>query len=148
MTTIATVMTTNVRTVDMDATLRQVQEIFNKEGFHHLVVTEAGKAVGVISDRDVLKNLSPFIGKMDERKRDLACLNKKAHQVMQRRLISVEPSTPTGDAVETMLQSRVSCLPVLDDANRCVGIVSWRDLLPWAIDRVPGCKGQSESNAA
>ena len=36
----------------MDATLGDVQQVFEAAAFHHLVVTENGEAVGVLSDRD------------------------------------------------------------------------------------------------
>ena len=72
-------MTKKVVTVEMDDSLRLVKEIFDNVSFHHLLVVDGGKLYGVISDRDLLKNLSPNIGTVAETSRDLAALNKKAH---------------------------------------------------------------------
>ncbi len=124
------VMSTHVVSVTMDTWLRDIGEIFDDFCFHHVVVNdEKGKAVGIISDRDLLKTVSPFIGKMAERPQDVSTLRKRAHQVMTRVIVSVPPGTDIRKASFEMLLNRISCLPVVDDEGRCVGIVSWRDLL-------------------
>lgn len=124
------IMTRHLVTVSQDDFLKLVRELFDAHHFHHLLVIEGGKLVGVISDRDLLKNLSPFVGhSFSERSQDLATLNKRVHQVMTRHLVTVEPATPAKEAIHLMLQHGVSCLPVVDAHMKPVGIVSWRDLL-------------------
>ena len=131
-TTLQDIMTTHVVTVSMDSTMQQVQSVFQQFRFHHVVVVEAGKAVGVLSDRDLLKTVSPFIGKLSEQSRDTNSLKKRAHQVMTRSLICAKPTMLASEAARMLLQHNVSCLPVIDDAGKCIGIVTWRDLLRWA----------------
>lgn len=121
-------MTSHVITISMDATLAEVQDVFEAAAFHHLVVTENGKAVGVLSDRDLLENLSPFVGKMSEQTRDIARLRRKVHQVMSRHLRTVTPDTPLAQAGETMIRDRIGCLPVVGDGGRVVGILTVRDI--------------------
>lgn len=132
------IMTRDVVTVGMDDSLKWVRAIFEEQRFHHLVVTEDGKVVGVLSDRDLLKNISPFIGKMAERPQDLHSLERRVHQIMTRKLISVPPGTDICDASVLLCEHRVGCLPVIDDQQRCVGIVSVRDLLRAMADHA-GC---------
>ena len=48
--------------VEPDDRVIRVRELFNEYRFHHLLVIDDRRLVGVISDRDLLKNLSPFIG--------------------------------------------------------------------------------------
>lgn len=128
---LADVMTTTVVTVSMDDNLRQIRQIFDRYRFHHVVVVENDKAVGIISDRDVLKHLSPFIGKLSERAQDVDCLNRRAHQIMTRRLTYASPDTPIADALTLMIQNDISCLPVVDGTGKCIGIVTSRDMLRW-----------------
>ena len=47
------IMSKTVVTVEMDDMLRTVKEIFDHMKFHHLLVVEAGKLFGVVSDRDL-----------------------------------------------------------------------------------------------
>jgi len=137
-TTVASIMTRHVITVSMDDALRKVRDVFESCRFHHLVVTEKGRVVGILSDRDLLKNISPFVGKISERTQDLHTLDKRVHQIMTRRLVWCSDQTTLGEAGRLMLDHGVSCLPVLDHAGHCVGIVTMRDMLAWAMVRCIG----------
>ena len=66
-----------VITVEMDDSLHIVKELFDNTGFHHLLVVDSGKLLGVISDRDLLKSLNPKIGTAAETEKDLSALIKK-----------------------------------------------------------------------
>ncbi len=113
----------------MDTPLRRIRDLFEQHRFHHLLVTEKGKLVGVISDRDVFKALSPFIGTLSEHARDTQLLNRRAHQIMSRALIKAEPQMHVLDACKVFIDKRVSCLPVVDENDHVRGIVTWRDIL-------------------
>lgn len=134
--TLETIMTRHVVTVRMDTELREIRELFDRYKFHHLLVSDHCKIVGIISDRDLLRNISPFIGKASERTIDSASLRIKAHQIMTRSLISAHPGMRAGDAALLMMNNRVSCLPVLDPNGAYLGIVTMRDLLRWALHHV------------
>jgi acetoin utilization protein AcuB len=134
--TLDTIMTKHVISVSMDDTLRTIRDTFDRYKFHHVVVLEKCRLVGVITDRDLLMNLSPFVGKPSERTMDAASLNRHAHQIMERRVITARAETPVGDAALMMLNNHVSCLPVVDEAGAVVGIVTWRDLLRWTLEHL------------
>jgi acetoin utilization protein AcuB len=123
------IMNKSVVTVEMDDSLKRVKEIFDNLRFHHLLVVETGELVGVISDRDLLKALSPNIGTAAETFRDSATLKKKVHQVMTRKLVTLEPKAGIDDAIEIFNKYNISCIPVVDEEHKPVGIISWRDIL-------------------
>jgi acetoin utilization protein AcuB len=122
-------MTPRVVTVELDDPLEAVKKIFDSVKFHHLLVVEAGKLCGVISDRDLLRALSPYIGTRAETARDTATLHKRVHQIMTRKPVTLPAEATLGDAVKVFLENRVSCIPVVDATFKPIGIVSWRDLL-------------------
>lgn len=118
-------------------TMDEVRVIFEERKFHHLmVVGQDGRCVGVLSDRDLLSTVSPFVGKMAERAADVASLQRRAHQVMSRKLIAARPRTALGAAARVMLDYHISCMPVVDADCRCVGIITIRDVVRWAIGRM------------
>jgi len=123
------IMTSRIVTVEMEDTLSTVKEIFDNLKFHHLLVIDSGKLIGVVSDRDLLKSISPFIGTMSETDRDEATLNKKVYHVMTRKPVTLRPHDPIGDAVELFNKQRISCVPIVDEEFRPVGILTWRDIL-------------------
>jgi acetoin utilization protein AcuB len=123
------IMSTDPVTVGMDDDLHRVKDLFDLYRFHHLLVLLGERLVGVISDRDLLRATSPFIGRASERPQDVATLNRRVHQIMTRKLVVVAPEVPVDEAARLMLDKRVSCLPVVDDEDRLLGIVTWRDQL-------------------
>lgn len=123
------IMSTSPVTVAMDDPLSRIKDIFDRHGFHHVLVVEGGRLVGVISDRDLLKALSPHLGTASETTRDLASLNRRAHQIMSRELVTLSADAGLQEAIATFNQHRISCIPIVDAAHHPVGIVSWRDIL-------------------
>ena len=132
------IMTAQIVTVEMDDRLEVVKEIFDTKHFHHLlVIDEHKKLSGVLSDRDLLRALSPYVGSAAETARDLATLNKRVHQIMTRHPFTLRPHSGIAEAVNLLLKNRISCVPIVDDDFKPVGIVSWRDLLR-ALAPAPG----------
>ncbi len=148
--TVEAVMTRVIITINMDDPLHQVQRIFQHEGFHHLLVINEGELVGVISDRDLLSALSPYVNTPSEKRRDERTLHRRAHHIMSRRLITVTRATPIAHAAALLLKHGIGCLPVVSSsvpvrtyagshlrlvtAGRTVeGIVTWRDIMAYYL---------------
>jgi acetoin utilization protein AcuB len=127
--TVELIMTKKVFKVRMDDTIGTIREILDNANFHHLLVVEGNKLVGVISDRDVLKAVSPFIGTLSEHNHDLVTLNKKAHQIMNHKPITVFKDVSLHVAATIMLDNNISCLPVVSLEGEVEGIVTWKDIL-------------------
>ncbi|MFQ2039424.1 CBS domain-containing protein [Aeromonas sp. s11] len=127
------IMTTRVATVSMDDRLRVIKDIFEQAHFRHLLVLEEEELVGVISDRDLFRAISPYLDSEAEMSRDTETLNKRAHQIMSRQLVTIAPHLTVRDGVKLMLEKGVSCLPVLEN-GALVGIISWKDFLKAALE--------------
>jgi len=130
------IMQKRVVTVDMDCSLWEVKMIFDNTRFHHLLVIEKDRLVGVISDRDYLKAASPNLGTAAETTKDTATLNKRAHQIMSRKLHTLDEDATVLDAILLFNQKPVSCIPVVDDERHIKGILSWRDIMKVMYDKM------------
>jgi len=53
----------------------------------------------------------------------------KTSDIMQRQLITATPAMAIGDAIHLMIANRIGGLPVIDEGNAVVGILSETDLL-------------------
>jgi acetoin utilization protein AcuB len=126
-------MTRRVVTVEMDDSLQIISEIFENVKFHHILVVENQKLVGVISDRDFIKALSPFLDTPSEVKRDITTLDKRAHQIMNRTPITVDAETSIEKASNLLLENNISCLPVISPQGSVEGIVTWKDILKFHL---------------
>jgi acetoin utilization protein AcuB len=129
MVTVEKIMSPHVLSIDMDVTLKEVHEIFEHVRFHHILVLDNERLAGIISDRDLLKAVSPYAGTQSERPRDAATLRKRAHQIMTRKPISIGVDSSVLEAVRSFINHKVSCLPVLNEDGSVAGILTWRDIL-------------------
>lgn len=125
---VQTIMTRKVITISLDDNLKKIQDIFELHNFHHLLVVEE-ELVGVISDRDLLRELSPFIGTASETVRDTETLNKKVHQIMTRKPVTVTKETTIQDATKLLIKKNVSCLPIVSLDGKIEGILTLKDFL-------------------
>lgn len=132
---VSQIMSTHLVTVELDDKLSTVKEIFDNARFHHLLVIDEGKLVGVVSDRDLFKAISPNIGTVRTTAQDLATLNKRVHQIVTRKPITLSPNASAAEAVAVFLDHNISCIPIVDDNNVAVGILSWRDIFKMILHR-------------
>lgn len=131
---ISTFMSTRLVTVEMDDPLYTLKEIFDNTRFHHLLVVDTGKLVGVISDRDLLKSVSHKIYSPSATRTDLETLDKKSHQIMTREVICLPPDATIREAIAIFNLHQISCIPVVHQDGSPLGIVSWRDILRTLCD--------------
>ncbi|MBM9500006.1 CBS domain-containing protein [Leptospira sp. 201903071] len=127
-------MTTRIITVNLDDPVSRIGKIFDNLEFHHLlVIDDQKKLIGVISDRDYLKTISPFIGTRMERVQDNLTQKKTASQLMSSFLITASIDQTVKYAIELMIRYKISCLPVMDDRGEIAGIVTSKDILKEAL---------------
>jgi len=137
--TVEQIMTTRVITIGMDDTIETAKSLFERFHFHHLlVIGEENMLVGVVSDRDLLKSLSPFISTLIERPEDLRTLRKRVHQIMSYRPITGFRDQTIREAAALMLENGISCLPIVRADRTVEGIVTWKDILKWLIKQLDG----------
>lgn len=117
------VMMWPVATVDGGATMTEVAEALAADEVGALCVTEDGRLVGIISERDVVDHVAAG-AELD---------HLTAAEVMTNELVSVAPDEPVLVAARRMQEAQVRHLPVLDD-GRIAGIVSMRDLFAVLVD--------------
>ncbi len=123
------IMTVGVVTVELDDKLSVVKEIFDHRKFHHLLAMEDGELIGIVSDRDLFKALSPNIGTSTESYKDTATLNKRVHQIMSHHPIVLREDATVDEAIDLFNSHDISCIPIVNERNSPIGIVSWRDIL-------------------
>lgn len=123
------IMSTKVITLALDDDLGKAKEVFEKRNIHHIVINDGEKIAGVVTDRDLFKHLSPNIGTKKETPKDTSLLQKKLHLIMSRNLVTAQASISINQAVLLFYDNHISCLPIVDDFGRPIGIITWRDII-------------------
>ena len=126
---VSEIMATEVMTASTDDTLGEIREIFKSNHIHHLPVVQDNKLVGIVSDRDILKDLSSDVDMVGADNHALDTLKKTADQIMTHRVITVSLEDTIEEASTTMLEKNISCLPILERSGVVVGVVTKSDIL-------------------
>jgi CBS domain-containing protein len=112
------VMTMDVITIDENATVKEAAEIMDKNEISCLIAARKGKAIGIITERDLLKRI------IVESKNPV---KTKVVEVMSIPLEVVAPGTDLEKALRLMFRKKIKKLPVMDK-DRIVGLVSLTDI--------------------
>jgi CBS domain-containing protein len=132
------VMTKKVTTVTADTTISSLLETLKTTKFSGFPVVDAGgKAVGLISQNDVLRALAA--GTSQDRKAGTrllegaggnpsAVLSKTVQDLMSPRIVSCAPGDPLSKVCKTMADARVHRVVVLDK-GKVAGLVSATDVV-------------------
>ena len=133
------IMTDKVIKAHADMPAHQLLQIIEKHGFHHIpIVDDDDHLLGIVSDRDVSKHVSPFIGTENEREVDRESLNITAASIMSSGPITISENSRVKTASILLLEHKFSCLPVMDDDNDCmVGIITLKDILNYYVYTQP-----------
>ena len=128
---IAKFMTAPARTVTAATLLTEARELMTAGNFRHLpVVDEAGRLVGILTDRD-LRSAFPA-GGMDEKEKSeylKRYIRVTVLAIMTEAVAFLPVEATLDDALLLFDRTRVGALPVVDHQRKVVGILSVRDLL-------------------
>ncbi len=131
---IANIMSSKLITVSPTTTVEVMQTLLDANPIHHLLVVDDGKLVGVVSDRDILKVISPYLKTQLETNKDLFTLTRTAKQLMAQNLVTISPKASIRAAARCLVENKVSLLPVVNDEGEAIGVVSWKDVLRFIME--------------
>lgn len=121
-------MTKDVITVNADDSMQDAGHIMRERKLNILPVMENGKMVGIISDRD-LKKASPSDATTLDMHELLFLISKiKIRDLMKKKVITIPPDYTVEEAASILLENRISGLPVVDNQDKLVGIITRSDL--------------------
>src|SRR5437588_630768 len=120
--TVGQFMSTDLFTVRPDDLVDLAASVMDWRHIRHVPVEdEAGRLVGLVSHRDLLRLMARGLaGKTSEQ--------VVVRQIMKANPVTVAPDTPTLEAIALMRERRVGCLPVVEQGT-LVGILTAHDFL-------------------
>ena len=113
------IMRRNVKTVRTDDSVHAAVLKMNKFQIGSVIVTNNGRAVGIITERNILERIV-------EPRLDPATIWAK--DIMSAPLVTVDPNDTVDEAAKVMAQKRIKKLPVVE-GDKIVGVVSTSDIV-------------------
>jgi CBS domain-containing protein len=144
------VMTKDVTTIGEDVPVKKMIQVIRKTNFSGLpVVDRFGKAVGLVSQNDILHALAWALesekltkafhtGKRKGAVKLLKAkgkvgvgklLDRPVKELMTAGVVGCGAETPVAEICETMISRRIHRLVVLDDEGRVLGLIAATDLV-------------------
>ena len=112
------VMVTDLVTIKADISVKKAVKVMNDFEIGCLIVVEKGQAIGIVTERDVLKRIV-VEGRNPE--------ETLVRDIMSKPLIVVSPETSLEEAIEVMFKHKIKKLPVID-GGKLVGLVTFTDI--------------------
>jgi len=113
------IMRRNVKTVRTDDSVHAAVLKMNKFQIGSVIVTNSGRAVGIITERNILERIV-------EPRLDPGTIWAK--DIMSSPLVTVDPNDAVEEAAKIMAQKRIKKLPVVE-GDKIVGVVSTSDIV-------------------
>lgn len=115
-----------VFTIKPTDTVGVVAELLHARGIGALVVLEAERVAGIVSERDVVRAIAS---------QGMEALKRPVSDFMTVNVLFADPGETVDSLLSRMTDRRIRHLPVCK-AERLVGIVSIGDLVKWKISEV------------
>jgi CBS domain-containing protein len=116
------------RSVEQGQTIRDAIALMRQDRVGCLLVVEDGRLVGVFTERDLLCRV-------------LGCnkpLSTPVKEVMTPEPITISPSDSIRTAIRRMQQGEHRHLPVINENNEPVGILSVKRIIHYLVEHFPG----------
>ncbi len=133
---ISEIMTRDVITVTPEDNMSSVDAIFKKHNIHHIpVVDKNSKVVGLISSTDYNKLLNTFTffkNKKSEDYNKAVMRSLLVEDVMTKQVATLQESHSIMVAVGIFNENLFHAIPVIDDEQKLIGIITTFDLINYA----------------
>jgi acetoin utilization protein AcuB len=121
------VMTRDPLTVTPTETIGQADELMNTNKIRQLPVVQGKDLIGIVTDRDIRSFLSGSLLEVVEAREE--ALNTKVREIMTTEPMTVSSDDDLQEAIELMIDEKIGGIPVVDEAEGLVGIVTYVDVL-------------------
>ena len=116
-------------TVDENDPLLEAIKKLAKYNIGAIPVTNSNKKLaGIISERDIVKELA--------KKENLDYSTLFVHQLMTKKVICCESDVLSDKLMELMTKNKVRHIPIVDNSNHPIGIVSIGDVVNRLIEKI------------
>ena len=133
-TKVVDVMTKDPLTVSPVETVGKADELMAENSIRQIPVVEDGELIGIVTDRDIRSFFSgALLENPDTREK---ALRTPVREIMTTEPRFVAPDDDLQDAVEILVEEKFGAIPVVDEAEGLVGIVSYVDVLRCFLNRL------------
>jgi acetoin utilization protein AcuB len=128
------IMTKDVITVTPDTRVTDAVDIMEKNHFHRLPVIKENKYIGIVTEEEIAENSPSSATSLSIYEMNYLFDKMTVGEIMREHNVTVTPDTLLETAATLMKEQNVTVLPILDNAQHIVGIVTYKDIFKALID--------------
>ena len=131
-------MTEEVRSLSMEDTALVAWDLMEEKHIRHVpVVDDDGEVVGLLSERDLLRNALAGAAELPVSAQRDYLRSIRIEQIMTSVPYTVEPESDLAEAGRMLLEFKISCLPVVE-GETLVGIITESDFVRRLVESGEG----------
>lgn len=128
--TVASIMSTNLVTLSPNANLHDAHQISREKSIRHIpIINSDGEIIALATQKVLIANVMQILADYGER----AIVRKEKMTdimtVAESDFDTVSPDTQLSDVADFFLSNKHGCLPVVEQNNRLVGIITSSDFV-------------------
>jgi len=121
-------MTRDVITIAPDTSLKEAHDIMNAKSIRRLPVVVHGKVLGIVTLGDIRGAEHSRASSLSVWEMNDLLARLKVAEIMTRDPTTIHETASIGEAARVMLEKKFSGLPVVDEENHLVGIITESDI--------------------
>ncbi len=115
---------------EVTSSIRQAIYTLQDLDIRHLPVTDNGRFVGIVSDRDVRSVFPSLEERLEHPHRSTQKLDAPVSEIMQADPETLSNDAHVSEAIDLIVEHKIGAVPVVDEhSGKLVGIVSYIDIL-------------------
>ena len=128
------VMTRDPLTVTATETIGEADDLMSQNKIRQLPVVKGKELIGIVTDRDIRSFLSGSLLASPEQRE--MTLKTRIREIMTSEPITVGPDDDLEEVVELLIEEKVGGIPVVDETEGLIGIVTYVDVLRCFLNRL------------
>ena len=125
---VSSLMSQPVISIDSDDSMKNATRLLKEHNIRILPVMGQGKLVGVITDRDLKRASASDATTLDIHELLYLLSRIKVKDIMTKNPITVSPNFSIEETAQILIKNKISAVPVLNDNDQVVGIITQTDL--------------------
>ena len=132
-------MTTPAVVVHTDTPFQEALKLMRDQKFRRLpVVDREGVLVGIVSERDLLHASPSPATSLSVWEVNYLLWKLKVADIMTHHVLTIDPESPLEDAANLMVSRKIGGLPVVDNHNHVLGVITETDVFRAFVEMMGG----------
>ena len=130
------IMSSDIIFTNINGKISEVRKLMRENRINHVPVISDDKLIGLVSRTDILRSsFSNIFVQNDDASDAQLDSTTSISDIMTTEIKTVTPTTSIREVATHLLTANYSSLPVIDDNEKLVGIVTTKDIIRYLVEQ-------------